>query len=203
VYVWHNIEAHSRNHGCCGKAIFWLCLLVTQHVMRMRLIVMYPHYLVNGTVFGGGGVVIDHEMCVLISSKNFVWNFSHFEKNSSRYCYKRLHLKCRLFLSDIDVSWIFSTDFKKKLKYQISWKSSRSRDVPCGRTGIHSLRSSVCYFPQPPVTSFLVQMSPSALHPRSHPISVFSFSVREQVSHPYKTTGNFATVILFLISPHT
>jgi len=42
-----------------------------------------------------------------------------------------------------------------------------------GRTGRPSLWSSLCYFPQPPVTSFYVQMSPSALHPRSHPTSVF------------------------------
>jgi hypothetical protein len=31
----------------------------------------------------------------------------------------------------------------------------------------------------------------------------FSFSIKEQVSHPCKTTGNFATMIPYLIFPYT
>ena len=42
--------------------------LANQHAMRMRSIVtcdlphynIFPHYLINGTIFGGGGEVFDH-----------------------------------------------------------------------------------------------------------------------------------------------
>ena len=34
-----------------------------------------------------------------------------------------LHVKCPLFFSDFDETWISSTDFRRRLKYQILWKS--------------------------------------------------------------------------------
>jgi len=38
--------------------------------------------------------------------------------------YNGLYVKCPLFWSDFNKTWIFSTDFGILLKYQISWKSA-------------------------------------------------------------------------------
>jgi hypothetical protein len=49
--------------------------------------------------------------------------------------WKRLHVKCPLFLSDFNETWIFSTDFRKSsnIKFHQSPSSGR-RVVPCEQT---------------------------------------------------------------------
>jgi hypothetical protein len=44
--------------------------------------------------------------------------------------YIDLHVKYPLFLSDFNENWIFSTNFRKMLKYKILWKSVQ-KDPSC------------------------------------------------------------------------
>ena len=64
-------------------------------------------------VFGGGGI-IKHEMCVLISLSIFVWNVSYTKKIWARYgkkMYSCIEVKYLSFLSDFHENWIPSTGF--------------------------------------------------------------------------------------------
>jgi hypothetical protein len=97
--VQHNTEACLHSHCCCGKAIsipYSECIfvaLVIQQAMRMRRIFICG--LSGPTVFfhihtqhNLKKKVIEHKMCVLISSASFVWKISYSKNNSMRYYHK-------------------------------------------------------------------------------------------------------------------
>ena len=91
LYIWRNNRGRSCN--CCwsGKKsneyyLFWVCVCSLGyptrnahapycHLWLVRMYHIFPHYLINGTVFEKKNT--EHKMCVLIFCTSFVWNISH------------------------------------------------------------------------------------------------------------------------------
>jgi len=83
-----------------------------------------PRYVISGTIFEKNKSYWIQNACFDFFYK-FIWNTSHSKKNWATCNKKRIgfNVKCLLFLSDCNESWIFSTDFRKILKHQLLWKS--------------------------------------------------------------------------------
>ena len=144
TYVQRNIEERSCNHCCCWKGInitYCVCVcmcvcvcvcvaLAVQQAIHMCHImfcglthstIFFPHYLINGTIFGKKNV-IDYKMCVLMFSTTFVRNISLSKMKCARCDQKVQWSSCSLplFLSDImkrNLYWQFFITLRRLMSY--------------------------------------------------------------------------------------
>jgi hypothetical protein len=120
---------HSRNHCCYRKAIsiknsdcVSVALVIqhakcTHHIILPSVACLAVPYIstLSHKQRDFGKKVTEHKEFVLIFSTTFVWNFSHYEKNSMRYYHKCTHIltlstyhSCHIF----NWNWISSTVLK-------------------------------------------------------------------------------------------
>jgi hypothetical protein len=84
--------------------------------------------------------VVEHKKCISFSCTYFVWNISHSKKNWAKFIN---HVKYSLFSSDLNESWIFSTDFRNIIRCKISWKWFQLEPSCSMRTDRHIWRDLI------------------------------------------------------------
>ena len=108
--------------------------LCIQHAMRMRNIVIrgpygytifFPHYLTNGTIFGGGGEKLLNIKCVFWFTLQMVHETFLILRRLRRNIINVHRSSCKVpaVLLDLHEALIFATDFGKIFKCEISRKS--------------------------------------------------------------------------------
>jgi hypothetical protein len=90
------------------------------HLWPLWLHQILRHYLINGTIFGKK---LWNTKCVFWLSTQLLFKTFLVLRRIQRGMSKRLHVKYPLFLSNFNETCIFSTYFRRKLKYQVSSKS--------------------------------------------------------------------------------
>ena len=111
-YYYFFLKSSSRNF------FSWHC-----HLWPFRLCDILTYYPTKGTIFEKK--LLNTKYVFGIVYNVFLKHFSFWEEMSEIWSKLSvdLHVKYLLFLSDFNESCIFSTDFRKTLKYEISWKS--------------------------------------------------------------------------------
>ena len=110
VYVATVIQNAMRmRQNILSSVAYWLCNIL-------------PRYVINGKIFGGK--FVEHKICVL--DFLYIFRLKHLIlRRNGRDIIINTHkssCKCPLLLSHFNQIWFFLTDFRKMLKYEISWK---------------------------------------------------------------------------------
>jgi len=98
------------------------CVLPHCHMWSARLYSNFPHYLMNGTIFGK---LFNIKCASSFALQICLKHFSFWEEFSETWSpeYIVLHVKYTLYSSRFNKTCIFSKGFRKMLKYYISWQS--------------------------------------------------------------------------------
>ena len=102
------------------------------HLWPVPLYSIFPHFLINGTIFGEKKKkkkITEHKMCVLIFSTTFICNISH-SKKTERDVIKNIFWSSCNNLNFLDI-------FSKNTQYLISWKSFQWKPSCSIRTDGH------------------------------------------------------------------
>ena len=81
---------------------------------------------------------IEHKMCVLIFSATFVWNIYDTRRTEQDGIINVCRSSCKV--SDFNGTWIFGSDFRNILKYQISRRSVQWKSSVFTRTAVQTCR---------------------------------------------------------------
>jgi hypothetical protein len=102
-----------------------------------RLYNIFPHYLINCTIFEGGGDLLNRK-CVFWFSLQLLSETFLILERTERDMNKNVHwssFKVTVILVRLYETWIFSTDFQKYSNIKFHWHlSSWSRVVPRGQS---------------------------------------------------------------------
>jgi hypothetical protein len=112
----------------------WVCICILRHPacnahapnLSSVVFPLYntlPHYLINGTIFEKK---LLNTKCVFWFSLQLLYETFFILRRNEWDTIKNVYwssCKVPLFLSDFNETWILSTEFRKILKYQMSWKS--------------------------------------------------------------------------------
>jgi hypothetical protein len=118
------------------------CAVLYNYLWPVWLYHIFPHYLINGTIFGK---LLLNIKCVFWFSVQLLSETFLILRRIQRDIIINVHrslCKLPLLLSDFNETWIFSTDFRKKKSSNIKFyenPSIVSRVVPCGRTDMTKL----------------------------------------------------------------
>jgi len=105
------------------------CALLHSHLWPVWMFCIFPHCLINGTIFERKKIVIEHKICVFECIYNFFFSetfpiLRRIIEISEMYV--GLRLKYRLVLSEFNETWIFSIDFSENTH---TWNFMKIRPV--------------------------------------------------------------------------